>query len=272
MPRVVVSARSRLPIFEELGDLIGQANVLNNLGVAATIEGRWDEAIASFERSKVARDKAGDVVGAATASNNIGEVLLTRGQIAEAEAIFRDVLRVWRAANYPIGVAVATSALGLAASRAGRAAESEALLNDALGAFGELRAESFVVETKARLAEQALMCGNDAVARQRITEALNHAARVDGVGEASASLHRLLGEVQARAGEREAAVKSFEESMRVASAINADYEIALTLDALARLRISQGQPADEELRQTREIQARLGILALPSPPEVPRAT
>jgi tetratricopeptide (TPR) repeat protein len=255
-----------LPIFEELGDLVGQANVLNNLGVAATIEGRWDEAIASFEQSRAARDKAGDVVGAATASNNIGEVLLSQGHIVEAEAIFKDALRVWRAAHYPIGVAVATSALGLAATRAGRAVESEALLNEALDAFRELRAESFVVETKARLAEQALMSGDDPIARQRITEALEYAARVDGVGEANAALHRLLGEVHARAGEPEAAVQSFEESVRVARAINADYEVALTLDALARLRIAQGQPADEELRQAREIQQRLGILALPSPP------
>jgi HEPN domain-containing protein len=30
-----------LPIYEELGDLLGQANTLNNLGIEAYYEGRW---------------------------------------------------------------------------------------------------------------------------------------------------------------------------------------------------------------------------------------
>ena len=34
-----------LPLYEELGDLVGQANVLNNLGVDAKEEGRWAEAL-----------------------------------------------------------------------------------------------------------------------------------------------------------------------------------------------------------------------------------
>src|SRR5207237_664536 len=31
-----------LPIYEELGDLLGQANALNHLGIDAYYEGRWD--------------------------------------------------------------------------------------------------------------------------------------------------------------------------------------------------------------------------------------
>jgi class 3 adenylate cyclase/tetratricopeptide (TPR) repeat protein len=257
-----------LPIFEELGDLIGQANVLNNLGVAATLEGRWDEAIASFERSKAARDKAGDVVGAATAANNIGEVLLNRGQIAEAEALFKDVLRVWRAANYPVGVAVATSALGLAATRAGRVAEAEAALTEALSSFREMHADSFVVETEARLAEQALAAGNAAAAEQRARDALQRAERVDGVIAAKAALYRLLGEAQRSAPDLQASRASFDESLRLARSIKAEYEVALTLVAYQRLLSAHGQTADEELREAREIQQRLGIVALPVPPPI----
>ena len=39
-----------LPIYEELGDLLGQANALNNLGVDAYYEGRWQEALETYER------------------------------------------------------------------------------------------------------------------------------------------------------------------------------------------------------------------------------
>ncbi len=253
-----------LPIFEELGDLIGQANVLNNLGVSATLEGRWDEAIGSFKRSRIAREKAGDVVGAATASNNIGEVLLNRGQIEEAEALFHGSLRVWLAARYPIGVAVARSALGLAAVRAGRVAEGRILLNDALDGFRELRAESFVVETEARLAELAVTSGDDdTAARALIESAIRHGERAGGDVTSRAALHRLLGDVRARDGDASGARAAYDESVRLARSIGAEYEIARTLQSYARLLRGIGQPADREAQESLAIQRRLGIVALP---------
>ena len=47
--RAVHSARA-LEIYAELGDLAGQAGVLNNLGGFAYFDGRWDEAIELYER------------------------------------------------------------------------------------------------------------------------------------------------------------------------------------------------------------------------------
>lgn len=251
-----------LPIFEELGDLIGQANVLNNLGVAATLEGHWDEAIASFERSRAARDKAGDIVGAATASNNLGEVLLNRGQIAESEALFSEALRVWRAAPYPIGVAVATSALGLAATRAGRWAEGETLLNEALAGFRELHAESFVVETEARLAELAVASATgDATARAMIESALRHAQHAGGELASRAALHRLLGDIRARNDDATGARTAYEESLRLARSIGAEYEASHTLKSYARLLRSMGLPSESEEQESIAIRRRLGIVA-----------
>ena len=51
-----------LPIFEETGDLVGQASVLNNLGIEAYYEGRWDEARDLYERSRSLRERIGDVI------------------------------------------------------------------------------------------------------------------------------------------------------------------------------------------------------------------
>ena len=48
-----------LPIYEELGDLRGQANVLNNLGIEAYYEGRWDEALDLYRRSRETRERIG---------------------------------------------------------------------------------------------------------------------------------------------------------------------------------------------------------------------
>ncbi len=142
-----------LPIFMRTGDLVGQANVLNNLGTNAFFAGDLAGALALYERSRAARLTAGDVVGAATADNNIAEVLIELGRFDEAEALLREALRVWRGARYPVGVALATSNLGVVASRRGRATEGRQLLEEALVAFEDLGSTGLAEATRTRLAE-----------------------------------------------------------------------------------------------------------------------
>ncbi|HZP57788.1 MAG TPA: tetratricopeptide repeat protein [Dehalococcoidia bacterium] len=250
-----------LPIFEELGDLVGQANVLNNLGVAATLEGRWDEALACFARSKAAREKAGDVVGAATASNNIGEVLLDRGEIGEAESLFQEVLRVWRAASYPVGVAVATSALGRVATRAGRLEEARTLLDEALESFRGMGAESFVAETEARLAELELLAGDDAAALALVERALR---RGETGGSVKAMLLRLRAFVMMRRERWHDARAAIDESIALARAISADYELALSLRLSASIAAATGNDGAPAMRDCKAILARLGVREIPS--------
>ena len=43
-----------LAIYEELGDLVGQANVLNNLGTAAFYLGQWKEALDVYQKESEA--------------------------------------------------------------------------------------------------------------------------------------------------------------------------------------------------------------------------
>jgi class 3 adenylate cyclase/tetratricopeptide (TPR) repeat protein len=250
-----------LPIFEELGDLVGQANVLNNLGVAATMEGRWDEAIRCFERSKQAREKVGDVVGAATADNNIGEVLLDRGEFEEAEARFRDALRVWRGANYAVGVAVATSALGRSATRAGRFDEATSLLGDALESFREMGAESFVAETQARLAELRLFAGDGEGVLALVAETLPH-SEAGGMVAVNTMLHRLRGYALMRRREWDAARAAIDESLRLARSTSAEYEVALSLQARASLATATGEDPEPYLEESMPIFERLGIIAM----------
>ncbi len=146
-----------LPIYEELGDLLGQANALNNLGIDAYYEGRWDEALAHYGRSRAARDRIGDVVGAATIANNIAEILSDQGRIDEAEAELREVRTICEAAGSLLMTAVADANLGRAASRAGRVDEAGELLYAAITSLREIDAGiGFVVEVQARLAEAAL--------------------------------------------------------------------------------------------------------------------
>src|SRR5439155_17502893 len=212
-----------LPIFEELRDFVGQANVLNNLGIAATLEGRWDDAIASFSRSREARETVGDVVGAATASNNAAEVLSDRGEVEEAEQLFRDALRIWRGAGYTVGVAVATSNLGRVATRTGRLDDAAALLSEALDRFRELGAETFVFDTEARNAEREAASGDRVAAEWAIRGAIAHGESIDGSIAQKAMLQRLLGEVLSRRAEHTGAAQAFERSLELSRSVSAVY-------------------------------------------------
>ena len=57
-----------------------------NLGVQAYSDGRWDEAIAWYERAQGDCSRAGDRQHTAIAGANLGEVLVSRGELDEAEA------------------------------------------------------------------------------------------------------------------------------------------------------------------------------------------
>ena len=248
-----------LPVFEEIGDLLGQANVLNNHGVDAYYEGDWEAALELYERSRVARERAGDVVGAATAANNIGEILSDQGHITTAEALFRQARQVFRNANYPVGVALTTSNLGRAAGRAGRIEEAIELLTSALESFRSIRADMFVVETQARMAELL-------IAAQRydhalaLSKAMQTAANEAG-SAVVAMVERTEGLAAAGVGELEQAREHLLESLRVGRESSMMYEVGQTLKALADVERSLGlvAEADGHAAEAASILGRLGV-------------
>src|SRR6185312_2730069 len=109
-----------LPIYEEIGDLLGQANVLNNLGIDAYYEGRWQESLDLYERSKNARGRSGDVVRASQITNNSGEVKLDQGYLTPASELFEEARSVFEASGHRMLAALASSNLGRAPPRAGQ--------------------------------------------------------------------------------------------------------------------------------------------------------
>ncbi|HKN62712.1 MAG TPA: tetratricopeptide repeat protein [Gaiellaceae bacterium] len=249
-----------LPIYEELGDLLGQANALNNLGIDAYYEGRWEEALGYYDRSRAARERIGDVVGAATIANNIAEILSDQGRIDEAEAELREVRAICEAAGSRLMTAVADANLGRAAARAGRTDEARELLSAAASALREIDAGSFVVEVHARLAEAALFGGDADLALATVAEtgAITGTSAPPAV---EALLRRVRGQALRLVGDPDEAWRELEESLRVAREGGMLYEEALTLEARARL-----TGAEEDAAEARRILAALDVVRVPEVP------
>ncbi|HZR94547.1 MAG TPA: tetratricopeptide repeat protein [Gaiellaceae bacterium] len=232
-----------LPIYEELGDLLGQGNTLNNLGIDAYYEGRWDDALDLYARSRDARQRIGDVVGTAMASNNIAEILSDQGHYDQAEELFRDVHAICDAAGHRLLAAVADANLGRLAARRGNFLAAGELLARALGTLTSIGALSFVVETKIRLAEAALLAGEPESALQIADGALANEGSA-GAPNVLALAERVRGYALAALDRRDEALAALEKSLQTARAADTLYELALTLRARAALTASEDDVAE----------------------------
>jgi class 3 adenylate cyclase/tetratricopeptide (TPR) repeat protein len=255
-----------LPIYEELGDLLGQANALNNLGVDAYYEGRWQEALDLYDRSKALRERIGDVVGAAQITNNIGEVKSDQGYLTTATELFEEARDVFETAGHRMLATLALSNLGRTAAREGRLEEAKRMLEDAVTAFDEIKAGGFLIEARTRVAELAVLAGAPAEALVEADAALAAIEQSGGGSLQHALVHRIRGYALAQQGDLERAHSAFDTSAELARATDESYELALTLEAIGRLKSLHGEDGTNETAEARSLLARLGVVSTPQPP------
>jgi class 3 adenylate cyclase/tetratricopeptide (TPR) repeat protein len=262
-----VYSPTSLAIYEELENLAMQGFVLNNMGTDAYFRGMWDEAIQLYERARAIQLRLGDADGAALGTNNIGEIRSDQGRLSEAEQLFREVLRLSRAEGHQSLMAFALSNLGRVASRLGRYDESSELLERARALFNQIDERAQVLETNARIAELHLFRGDWQQALSSSAETLRAVEAAAGDGTQTPMLHRIRGYALMHEGRLGEAGDALDESLRVGRLREARFEIALTLEALARLAELRGTSADPKLRaESRSILERLGVESLPEVP------
>ena len=232
-----------LAIYEELGNLGGQAVVSNNMGAWAYYEGRWDDARALYERGREAREMTGDPVEAAGGTFNIAEILSDQGDQQAAEPMLRDVLSVWKGAGLRSGIALATSQLGRVAYRSGRFEDAGSLLGNARAIYQELGGEAGLLDTNARIAESLVFRAAWEPALSLAQETVERSVAL-GVTIHRPLLHRIRGYAFMQARRLGDARAALDESLRLGRLARADHEVGWTLEALARLdRLEGNEPS-----------------------------
>ena len=255
-----------LGLFEELGNVKRQGDVLTYYGAMAYWEGRWSDAIALYERGRERSERAGDQVGAAIAAMNIAEVRSDQGRLEEAEAPAREALRVFRAARYSEEIATDCSILGRTLSRAGRHEEAEQLLTEALELAERSGAQLLRVGTLGFLAEDLVLRGDGDEALATLDRAISQAESIGGPGVYEPMLARIRGSAHLARGDLDEARRAFDRALETARGAGAEFEVLLILRARAALAERLGEePSSEEDAEARSIAEGLGIESIPSP-------
>ena len=236
-------------LFEEIGDLPGQAGVLNMMGAFAYFRGDWDEAVALYRRAQETVRRTGNAVMDAFYVFNIGEIALDRGHLDEAAKAFETASRTWRAAGYRSGAADASGKLARVAIGRRRFDEALELLEEAMDAFRDIGSLSDSLEVQARRAECLLLSGNTDGALAAVDQALAAAQSLGGVAPQLPLLLRVQGCALALDSRSNAAEEALLRSLEAANARGAEYESALTMRLLAQLDTPGTAGRREEFRR-----------------------
>ena len=265
----VSDAEQALAIYEELGDLAGQATSLNLLGMAAYWRGDWVAALEYYQRALAVDRRTGSPVNAVFEQYNIAEILIDQGRFDEGVEMMSEVAREWRSAGYRSGVASTSAMLARAAAAGGDFDRALQLLEEAVREFRAIGSQAEAVESEARMAECQLMAGDPRRALGTVDTALAQARALGGVSAQLPLLLRVRGAASARLGDLDAARTDLDRSLQAAEAREAGHEVALTMrmQGLVAEAVQPGTGAGL-LARSDEVLHRLGIVWTPDRPAI----
>jgi tetratricopeptide (TPR) repeat protein len=257
-----------LECFQRSKNLRRQAGVVLSLGVICQWEGRWDEALAYYERGRDANTKVGNTVATALTKINVAELLTDRGEWAEAEVLLLETLPFWKAAQYHYYLAACLSILGRVSLRLGRRDEALKRLGESKAQFLEVGAEQEVPAVDARIAECRIeMCEADA-ALEIVNGLLANAESSTGVARMLPLLQRIQGHALMQQNDLWGARDALEASLASARERKNVFETTLTMLSLVELDKLEGvEPPLDIVEESRAMLAKLKVRAVPPVPK-----
>ena len=244
-----------LELYEQLADPEHELIVLNNLGMFAYFDGRWDDALALYRRARVRGERSGRPADVAFIDCNVGEILSDQGQLASAEEHLQRARRVWSGTREAQSVAFIDMLLGRLAVRRGDLQQGLPMIEGAMDTLRRFNMNAYADFARALVAEAEALTGDAGRALEIARAEMPSADRNRPL------LERAAGIALARLGQPDAARDSLEAALKSARARRAGYDIAATIDALDRL---GGADADAR-RERDEIIDALKIVRLPAP-------
>jgi len=247
-----------------LGDRLGQAGALTELGVMRRMTSDYPGAALDLEQALgICRD-LGDQLGQATALNNLGIVRMMTGDYPAAGLALEQALGIYRHLGVRVGQADALCELGQVRRLAGDYPAAAQMLEQARGIYRDLGEKTGEANALGELGQVRQLAGDYPAAAQALEQALGiYRDLGEKSGEAKAlnargTLHRVSAELaQAEGCHRQA--------LELARAIASSWDEAHALAGLGRCALADGHATQARvlLRQALQIFQRIGAAEAP---------
>jgi tetratricopeptide (TPR) repeat protein/transcriptional regulator with XRE-family HTH domain len=195
-----------------LGDRLGQANALSDLGVVRRLADDFPAAAQALEQALGIYRDLGDGLGQANALSSLGVVRRATGDYPAAAQALEQALGIYRDLGDRLGQANALSDLGIVRRATGDYPAAAQALEQALGIFRDLGHRVGQVNVLNFLGDVRRLTGEYPAAAQALEQALGISRDLGArVGQASALL--FLGAVRRLTGDFPAAAQALEQAL-----------------------------------------------------------
>ncbi|MGA8045861.1 MAG: adenylate/guanylate cyclase domain-containing protein [Dermatophilaceae bacterium] len=234
-----------LEIYEQCGDLHGQAIARMNLGVLAFGAGRWTEALEWYRSSRAAALRAGMDFQAAEIDLNIAEIHIYQDRLHEAEEVLRSAVRVLRASGIESAAVFGDQLMARLLLQRGELDEADRLAAQVVDHSIAVGSQLTAAEALLLRAQVALQRDQSSAALEMVEEADRSAG--DDVVALAAQAQLIRGRALLRLGRTEEALASVDAGLDSARAQELLYEEARLLELRAALANGSGDGGSEQV-------------------------
>jgi len=236
-----------LGIYRNLGDRLGEADALHTLGVDIWLCGDFSAAASNQEQALAIYRQIGYQIGEANALNALGAVLQLGGDLPAAVQAQEQALVIYRQIGSRHGQGNALDALGVLLRLRGQFSASAHAHEEALAIYRETGSRLGQADALSHLGSALRLAGNFPAASQAHEQALE-IYREKGNPAGEAEALNEKGILLLVTGELEPAERCHQQALELARAIDSSWDEAHALVGLGRCALAAGRTAEGQAR------------------------
>ena len=213
-PAAAQAQEQALDIYHDLGDRLGQANALSELGIVRALTDDYPAAAQALEQALGIYRDLGDRVGQANALRDLGEVQRVRGDYPAAAQAMEHSLDIHRDLGDRLGQANALNKLGVVRWATGDCPAAAQALEQALGIYRDLGDRVGQANALKNLGDVRHLTGDYPAAAQTLEQALDIYSDL-GDRLGQAGALSDLGDVRRATGDYPAAALALEQALDI---------------------------------------------------------